>query len=744
MNLKLSNFWKINSRAHLIVAGLFLSLAFITEVTLIGYWSFIIQPRLYDEAYSNAKILAESRSQLISQIFTIKEYEDSLEDHAMLQHEIDTVFDQMMIFADPEFQQAYFLGIELEIDSSLFDFDLQQLNLSAGKTECGSCFEITSPLFSPLDDELIGVAHFKMNDFFYQKLKKDLKQVLLSVAFIILGIFIIVWFAMNYLIHQLKSEISVREQMSEKLKHAKERAEQANKAKSDFLANVSHEIRTPLNGIIGIAYILSTTPLNKEQNDLLKKLDSASKLLLVLINDLLDFSKIEAGKLELEATNFSIEEVLNTLLELIQPKLAEKQLEILFDIDSQTPDQMIGDPLRLGQVLLNLTSNAIKFTEQGHVLIKIETLKQSAETGSLQLKFSVIDTGIGIKAENIDKLFSAFTQADSSTTRRFGGTGLGLAISKRLVQLMGGEIQVESDYGKGSHFSFSAHFHFQSSAKPVEQVTTDKAQKARKNAYIIDPNPLVRSLMEKYLHPCHCDCTGFESIDAAISAAKKQAKQSIDIVFVDVRQIRDNPAIIDNLLAQFQQKHRPGIVGLRSYADKESSAIKENQESIYDDVITKPFYQQQLIQHLSCLDSGSKEDKEHQLTTTNPVERQDYSHKHVLLTEDNKINQMIALALLKELKVRVSVANNGQEAVELARKNRYDLIFMDLQMPVMDGFEATRQIRQQSIFRQIPIIAMTAHAMTGYKQKCLDAQMDDYISKPLNIEKFFNILDKWL
>jgi len=722
-------------KTHALVAVLFLLLAASLAGLMYGYWSLVIQPRLYIEAESNAKILAESQSRVIASAL-------STEKDVLTQEDIDELSDQVLVFIDPMLKQAYFLGISLELDYDVVTANPEDLNLSAGDMQCRHCFFVTTALYSQNSYELLGVASFAVNNVFYQKLKADIKQVLLLESSIALAALIIVWIAVSFFISQLNYEIKTRKKITRQLQVAKESAEKASQTKSEFLANMSHEIRTPLNAIIGINYILSRTSLDIRQQDLLKKLGSSSRLLLNLINDLLDFSKIEAGKLELEATPFNIDEILGNLAEMVMTKAGEKGIDIMYLTSHDIPNKLIGDPLRLGQILLNLMNNAIKFTSQGEILLSVEVVEPllTSDSESICLQFSIKDSGIGINPEDIDKLFSSFTQADNSTTRKFGGTGLGLSICKQLVQLMGGDISVASCYGEGSTFTFTVNLRVETTFEPV--VYSMPAVLQHTHVLVIDDNPLAQSIFQHMLNNFAFKVSLASSAQQGIELLKYYATKGnpIKLILMDWKMPgMDGMEASQVIKTQLDLEPIPAIIMVTAYAEHLSST---ESNSSWDDYLVKPISQSVLYDAIIDIFSGRQ---------VLPVLNQQKSGTHcllstkqVLLTEDNLINQEVACALLGEFNIQVSIANNGKEAVEAVKTRHFDLIFMDLQMPEMDGFEATRLIRLDENYQQVPIIAMTAHAMQGDREKCLNAQMDDYITKPIDVDKFFALLDKWL
>ena len=547
-----------------------------------------------------------------------------------------------------------------------------------------------------------------------------------------------------FTVRAISGQIAAMEATHRELDLAIDEARAANKAKSEFLANMSHEIRTPMNGVLGMTGLLLDTELDKGQRELAETVKSSADALLQIINDILDFSKIEAGKLVTERIDFSPRAVIEDVVELLAERAAQKRLELVYEIDPDIPARVVGDPVRLRQVLLNLVGNAVKFTELGEVsVVCVAGPRPWHETGAIVLEFEVTDTGVGIAPETRAKLFKPFTQADGSTTRRFGGTGLGLAISRQLVELFGGTITLESEVGRGTKFHCAIPFdRARSESEPEGPSQTLRGRRV----LVVDDHSGQAQALSRALAQAGLDVAAANGVAGAREALAngRDLSRPIEVVLLDSDLGREDALGFARELCERGVADRPAVVLLspRVRSGPPAPALRE----LALTRLFKPVRQAVLLECIEELLLGSTPAALPAWNAPKPAQAPAVAGAgaNLLLAEDNRVNQVVAQRMLERLGHRVTLAENGRAAVELHRSEPFDVILMDCQMPELDGYEATREIRARELGgRRTPIIAMTAHAMVGDREQCLAAGMDDYLTKPVKLADLRETVARW-
>jgi two-component system, sensor histidine kinase and response regulator len=548
----------------------------------------------------------------------------------------------------------------------------------------------------------------------------------------------------NRMLLAVNTELEHEIQKLKEAEEAKSQAEAATKIKDEFLANMSHEIRTPMNAIIGLSHLCLQTAMSGKQQDYLKKINGSAKSLLGILNDILDVSKIEAGKMEIERITFDLEEVMGNLATIVGNRAQEKSLEFLMQTAPEVPPLLVGDPLRLSQVLINLAGNAVKFSQRGEVMVRVELARETSD--QVILRFSVKDTGIGMSQKEIDKLFRPFTQADTSITRKFGGTGLGLTISKRLVEMMGGRIWVESTPGVGSEFIFIARF--QKAEKKLSYSHSALNDLRGLRVLAVDHNENGVQILKSYLESFTLDVTVASKSQEAIDLVRRanEERKPFGLVIIDSKiPEMDGMEVARKLREVTFLSFRPKVLLITSA--RQDEMLLQADDQVVDGILAKPFQQSKFLDAVtrisgrSVLSSGKFKIISEQL---NPELLSQIRGARLLLVEDNEINRQVAQELLEGFGLDVTTAENGQEAIALLQEAEFDGVLMDMQMPVMDGVTATREIRRDPHFLKLPIIALTANVMVSEQKEFLDAGITDYIGKPIDPDRLVTTLAKWV
>jgi two-component system sensor histidine kinase/response regulator len=711
------------------VALTFGALLFIFESALLVYWNGVLEPRLRHEAGQQAQILAQSQSSLLAQALA--------GDAAGRAARLDQALDELLLLRDPATGDAFFAGIGIELDYDAIDAEAGSLDRERDPLPAGA-IDVDVEIWSGESGELLGIAHIAVDAQFFARLRADVRrQLYFQGAFIALVLAalggVLVWLV-GKLEEQRERSRAAERALAEQVAVAKDHAEAASRSKSQFLANMSHEIRTPMNAVLGMATLLNKTGLDARQRGLLDQLGASARLLLGIIDDILDLSRIEAGKLVLQARDFNLDEVLHDVSAVVGQRARDKRLEVLFAVRPDIPRGLSGDPVRLSQVLVNLVTNAVKFTDHGYVLVEAHSLAQ--DEGGVTLRFSVRDTGAGIAPADLARLFNPFTQVDDSNTRKHGGAGLGLSICKRLAELMGGEIGAESEPGQGSTFWFTARFG-RSTTLAAPAALPPKPEELR--ALVVDDHPTTREVFGEMLESLRFDVQLADSGERALQAIA-QAERPFDLVLLDWKLPgMDGIAAARAILRRAGTP--PGLVMATAYASED--LMREADAAGIDVFLQKPVSPSALFD--AAMDAiGHVRAQRGPRRSAEAPARRFAPGAAVLVVEDNEVNRQVARELLAAAGIEAECAESGEEALLRCAQRRYDTVLMDIQMPGLDGIETTRRLKADARLADMPVVALTAHAMASDRERFLEAGMDDYLAKPIDEGELCRVLARWL
>lgn len=829
------------------VTVIFLVLGFALEGLLVFYWDAVLKDRLKTEALSQAEILAHSQSNLIARTLLTGSGEER-------QRNIQATLDELLLLRDSTTGTPFFESVELEVDDEALSAAKGSLNIRRGNPGTKG-FQADIAIFNPDTFEVLGIAHFRVSDRFFQQLAGDLRKQLWLVSVTVVGVLVVVWIVLvlvlrrlhfqtlerhraerelsqqekkyerllnslsNYFIYgkdaqghltfvsdavtkvfgfsgeqfkerflkrlapegsaansqspersfevELQDENSIthhlelsevrtvdekgdlsgfegiardvtaQRQAQVELKIAKEQAETANQAKSQFLANMSHEIRTPLNAIVGMTALAMKNEVAPRIRDYLDKIRASATLLTEIIEDILDLSRIEAGRLEIQHVQFDLDELLADLADVVGVRAEQKNIEILFSKDEDVRRTLIGDPVRLKQILLNLLNNALKFTKTGEIIVTItrgDTRREGAE-----VRFCVRDTGIGIAPEHLSSVFEPFSQVDASMTRRFGGLGLGLAISRRLVEMMKGSLRVDSTPGEGSEFSFSAVFDVPQDISWQRRVADEFRDLP---VLVADDNAHAREVLSSMLKSLSFHVVSVPSGEEALAEAVRAAKagRPYRLALFDWKMPGIDGAVTATRLGESTELEvKPPVILVTAY-DRHGS-LRADEVGVQA-VLHKPISPSTL--HDAVLRVLNPAQNVYSYSARPPSQIRFVEGQAVLVVEDNAINRQVAREFLSAAGLEVTEAHNGYEALEQLERTSFDAVLMDVQMPELDGMETVRAVRMQSRWKDLPVIAMTAHAMLGDRERFLNGGMSDYIAKPIDEDALLLLLTRWL